>query len=145
MSSDEIYTPKWIFDALGLVFDLDVASSHHPLISVPTSNLFTIEDDGLTKLWFGNVWMNPPYSKPAPWVDKWLEHKSGICLVPVSSNGKWVNKLWDSEAAVMYLPPNMPFQGSDGKIAKMRWRVALWALGEMNITALKMSGLGRIR
>jgi hypothetical protein len=30
--SDEIFTPKWIFDALGVTFDLDVASSDNPYV-----------------------------------------------------------------------------------------------------------------
>ena len=145
MAADEIFTPKWIFDSLGVQFDLDPASAHHSLITVPAKYRFTKEDDGLTQNWFGRVWMNPPFSKVTPWIDKWMAHNDGICLVPLSSNGKWVNRLWDSEAACCYLPPAMAFQGSDGKMAKMRWRTAIWAIGETNITALKMSGLGKIR
>ncbi len=49
---DECYTPKWVFDTLGLEFDLDVASSHHPLVIVPTKNKYTIDDNGLEKPWF---------------------------------------------------------------------------------------------
>jgi hypothetical protein len=142
---DECYTPQWLFDKLGVQFDLDVASSYHPLVIVPTKDRYTIKDNALVKPWYGNVWMNPPFSKVTPWIDKWLDHRQGICLVPLSSNGRWVNKLWDSEAACMYLPANMKFQGASGHIVNMRWRTALWAFGESNITALKMSGLGRIR
>lgn len=145
MANDEIFTPSWIFDALNVQFDLDPASSNHPLVTVPAEKRYTKEDDGLAREWFGRVWMNPPFSKLTPWVDKWMAHNNGICLVPLSSNGKWVNRLWDSEAACCYLPPGMSFQGSDGNIVKIRWRTSMWAIGETNITALKMSGLGRIR
>ena len=141
---DECYTPKWLFDTLGLEFDLDVASSNHPLVNVPTKHKYTIDDDGLSQPWFGRIWMNPPFSKVTPWIDKWLEHGNGLCLVPLSSNGRWVNKLWDSDAGCCYLPPNMAFQGASGHIVKMRWRTAVWALGDDNIVALRKLGRGKL-
>ena len=140
---DECYTPKWIFDALGVTFDLDVASSNHHLISVPAKQKYTIEDDALSKPWFGKIWMNPPFSKITPWVEKFLEHNNGIGLAPLSSNGKWVNKLWDSEVAFCYLPSNLVFNGASGDIVKMRWRTTLFAAGYENIEALK--NVGRVR
>ena len=140
---DECYTPKWIFDKLGLVFDLDVASSNHPLIEVPAKQRYTIKDDALSKPWFGRVWMNPPFTKVTPWVDKFLEHGNGLCLVPTSSNGKWGNKLWDSDAACTFLPANMWFVGASGHIVKHRWRCAMFALGDDNIHALR--NIGRVK
>ena len=144
--SDEIFTPKWIFDALNVQFDLDVASSDNPLVQVPTHKFYTINDDSLNQEWIGNVWMNPPFSKVTPWIEKWIDHANGFCLVPLSSNGKWVNRLWESNAALTYLPPNLAFIGGlDGQMIKHRWRCALWALGESNIEALKNSGIGKVR
>ena len=144
--SDEIFTPKWIFDALGVQFDLDVASSDNPLVQVPTKKFYTINDDSLNQEWIGNVWMNPPFSKVTPWIEKWIEHDNGFCLVPLSSNGKWVNRLWESGASLTYLPPNLAFIGGlDGLMIKHRWRCALWALGDDNVQALKNSGIGKVR
>ena len=140
---DECYTPKWIFDGLGITFDLDVASSNHPLVIVPATKRYTIEDDALKQPWFGRVWMNPPFSKMTPWIDKWLEHNNGICLVSLASNGKWMNKLWDSDAACHYLPPNMAFNGASGLPVKMRWRSAMFALGDDNVQALR--NLGKVK
>lgn len=140
---DECYTPKWIFDALGVEFDLDVASAHHPLITVPAKHRYTIEDNALEKKWFGNVWMNPPFSKVTPWIDKFLDHGYGIGLVPLSSNGKWVNKLWDSQVAFCYLPANLEFVGASGHIVKQRWRTTLFALGADNIE--KLENIGTVR
>ena len=62
---DECYTPQWVFDALQIDFDLDVASSVHPNIVVPARNKFTKDDDALSQDWYGRVWMNPPFSKIA--------------------------------------------------------------------------------
>ncbi len=146
MANDEMFTPQWIFDDLGLVFDLDVASSDNPYVVVPTEKKFTIDDDALTQDWDGLVWMNPPFSGVTPWVEKWLNHKNGFCLVPLSSNGRWVNTLWESDAELVYLPANMKFiGGQDGKMVAHRWRCALWAIGDEAIQALQNSGIGKVR
>jgi hypothetical protein len=146
MAKDEQYTPKWVFDALNVTFDMDVATSHSPYVVVPTKQKFTMEDNSLDKQWQGLVWMNPPYSGVTPWVDKWLEHNNGFCLVPLASQGKWVNKLWDSKAQLVYMPPNMKFiGGEDGVMITHRWRTALWAIGDQAIKILNDAGLGKVR
>ena len=143
IKNDECYTPQWVFDALGIRFDLDVASSNSEMIVVPADRKYTVEDDGLALPWEGRVWMNPPFSKITPWINKFLEHGNGICLVPLSSNGRWVNALWDSEAVCAYLPANMKFVSRIGEVIHHRWRCSMWAIGEENIEALK--GIGRTR
>ena len=144
--SDELFTPKWIFDALNLEFDLDVASSNSPFVEVPAKRFLTIADDSLNQQWVGKVWMNPPFSKVTPWIEKWLAHENGFCLVPLSSNGRWITTLWESKAALTYLPTNMAFiGGQDGKLVKHRWRCSLWAIGHENVESLKASGIGVVR
>ena len=143
--NDECYTPQWVFDDLGLHFDLDVCSSYHDLIIVPAEHRYTVEDNSLEKEWFGRVWMNPPFSDITPFMDKWLDHQNGVCLVPLASNGKWMNRLWNSEAAWVYMRPNMKFVGASGNPVIMRWRVAVCAFGESNIEALKKTNWGKIR
>ena len=143
MANDELYTPKIIFDKLGLIFDLDVASSNNKNIQTPTKNKYTLEDDALTKNWYGNVWMNPPYSKPSPWVQKFMEHANGVALLPLSGNSRWWRNLWQSEAAVVMLEPNTGFQNPEGKEQKIMYGVSLWAYGSKNIQAL--GAFGKIR
>lgn len=70
IKNDECYTPQWVFDALGVRFDLDVASSNSEMIVVPADRKYTVEDDGLALPWEGRVWMNPPFSKITPWINK---------------------------------------------------------------------------
>ena len=77
------------------------------------------------------------------WINKWLEHGNGICLVPLSSNGRWVNQLWESDAHAAYLPANMAFMTRSGELIKHRWRCSMWAIGDENVEALK--GIGRTR
>ena len=62
----EYYTQEYIIDlaqeVLGVI-DLDPASCSLANKVVRANNIFTIEDDGLSKPWFGNVWMNHPFHK----------------------------------------------------------------------------------
>ena len=88
-TNDDWYTPRWIFDAAGLTFDMDVAAPIAPEFrTCPARRYLTVLDDGLTAPWEGTVWMNPPFSNPAPWVDRFIAHPSGLALVP-ASNSHW--------------------------------------------------------
>lgn len=53
---------------------------------VPAVRKWTKSDDGLSMPWEGRVWMNPPFSRPEPWVDKFIAHRNGVCY-PVPSGG----------------------------------------------------------
>jgi len=98
-SSDDWYTPPEIFEALDLVFDLDVCAPVGGVQWIPARRYLTIEDDALTHAWEGRVWMNPPYSNPGPFVARWLEHGNGIALLPMSKS-RWFGNLWASSAAL---------------------------------------------
>lgn len=80
VTSDDCYTPRWVFDAMGLEFDLDVAAPIGGPWHVPAKRWFTVEDDGLTQPWHGIVWCNPPYSSFVPWAEKWLAHDRGALM-----------------------------------------------------------------
>jgi DNA N-6-adenine-methyltransferase (Dam) len=64
--SNEHYTPKQYLDAarevLGSI-DIDPASCAEANQVVNAAVFFTADDDGLTKEWNGNVWLNPPYGR----------------------------------------------------------------------------------
>lgn len=67
--SDEHATPQPLFDQLNRVyqFDLDVAATPE---NTKCAKYFTKDVDGLVQKWYGNVWMNPPYSKLKNWIEK---------------------------------------------------------------------------
>ena len=141
--NDDLYTPPEIFQALNVEFDMDVCAPINGLPWIPAKRSISEVEDGLAVKWEGIVWMNPPYSNPTPWVDKWLNHKNGFALVPFS-RANWFVKLWDSEA-VCWATHLIWFVNSENKRKCIFMPIALWAIGESNITALKMSGLGVIR
>ena len=137
--SDEWYTPKSVFDGLGLTFDLDVCSPKGGTGLVPALRSYCLEDDGLLSPWHGRVWMNPPYSKPAPWVEKWINHANGIALLPMAKS-KWMNRLFDTDAHFIVLPSNFKFVSPDGKPISLMMGSMLWALGDDNIESIKAFG-----
>lgn len=145
MANDEMYTPAWIFEALKLEFDIDVSAPAGGAPYVPCKKYFTIDDDGLAQDWQGLVWCNPPYSKPSPWVDKWLANGNGLALLPLSGNSQWWQRLWHSQAKVIMMKPNVGFQKPDGAIQKIMYGTSLWAIGETAVQALINSEIGAVR
>jgi hypothetical protein len=135
--SDEHYTPKFLFDLLQIEFDLDVASPHDPITHVPAKQRFCeCCKPALEQEWFGNIWMNPPFSLVTPWVDKFIEHKQGISLLVVSRS-KWFQRLWDSADAIVPTPYNMKFDRPHEKPKQISFQTFLFAFGEHNAEALK--------
>ena len=145
MTNDEMFTPAWIFEALKLEFDLDVSAPFGGAPYVPCKNYYTISDDGLAQDWHGLVWCNPPYSKPSPWVEKWLKHGQGLALLPLSGNSHWWQRLWHSEAKVIMMKPNVGFEKPDQTIQKIMYGTSLWAIGETAIESLNNSNIGAVR
>jgi phage N-6-adenine-methyltransferase len=138
-TSDDYWTPKWVFDALGVEFDLDVACPPSGPPYTPAKAWYTQETDGLASPWFGNIWMNPPYSNTSPWARKFINHRQGICLVPFAKS-KWANELWNDADAVLMMPSTFKFDQGSIFIQTM-----LAAYGKTNVKALTNAGLGKVR
>ena len=144
-TSDDYYTPPFIFEALGLHFDLDVCSPPNGAPWIPANAFLSPVEDGLATDWHGKVWMNPPYSRPAPWVEKWQNHGNGIGLVPVSKSG-WYNKMWQNpEVVLIPMPVNLKFMKPSGEASQIFMPIVLIGIGADNIKAMRLSGLGRVR
>ena len=112
-TSDDYYTPPWVFERLGLTFDLDVAAPPGGVDWVPASRFYTIEDDGLSRPWHGRVWMNPPYSQATPWVQRFIDHGHGVALLPFAKS-TWLWDLWGVADGITPLPRrNQSFVGGD--------------------------------
>jgi hypothetical protein len=149
-TSDDYLTPRWVFETLGLEFDLDVAAPPWET-HVPAKRKFTKADDGLSQEWEGRVWMNPPWSKPAPWAERFLAHADGIALVPWAKS-QWVIDLWTT-ADALTLPQRWHLWpgpgGFDGDGHHDGRNVSVWtpwffaAFGDECVEAL--SNLGRVR
>lgn len=65
--NSEWYTPSCYIEAAREVMgniDIDPASNEVANRIIKAGEYYTAEDNGLTKEWAGNVWMNPPYTQP---------------------------------------------------------------------------------
>ena len=106
-------TPPWILEALG-PFDLDpCACDHCPMRVAP--RYFTEAADGLSRDWTGRVFMNPPYSNTAAWIEKHAEYGRGVSLVPASVESiVWRKCVWAKAKAIYLLHGRTRFCALDG-------------------------------
>jgi len=135
-SKDEWYTPRSLFDGLGLRFDLDVcAPIDQTYSSVPADRHFTIEDDGLSQPWEGLVWCNPPYSMAAGWARRMIAHGNGLLLTHIPMNAEWCVEVWEKcDGARFY--QGMDFVRPDGSSQRPAWWLQLVAFGDEAVAAL---------
>jgi hypothetical protein len=108
--SVEWYTPAWIFEELGLTFDLDPASPHDMESTVPATTKYTVFDDGLSKPWFGRVWLNPPYGPETPfWMRRMIDHGDGIALVFSRTDAAWCQEALARCSACLFVSGRIEF------------------------------------
>lgn len=143
-TTDDHYTPPFIFEALNVEFDMDVCSPAGGVPWIPAKKSLSVIEDGLITPWQGRVWCNPPYSKVTPWANKLLSHQNGIALLPVGKS-MWFDKLWELCDGILTLPSSLKFIKSDGSVAGIMTSTMLFAFGEVNRQSLIDSGLGKVR
>jgi hypothetical protein len=135
--SDDWLTPEYIFDAMGTVFDLDVASPPRPT-HVPTNALLSAQS--LTEKWFGFVWCNPPFggrNGVAPWLNKFIAHGNGVALVPDRTSAPWFQQAAPHMDVVLFLSPKVKFERLDGTLGHSpSTGTALMAIGVKGAQAL---------
>jgi len=115
--NDEWLTPPEIIDDLG-PFDLDPCHPENsPWIKCP--NYFTKKDDGLSRNWFGRVWLNPPYGlETGKWLKNLLVHGNGIALIYARVETKmFFDYVWNSADALLFIKGRLSFYNVNGKMA----------------------------
>lgn len=142
--NDEFYTPAFIFEALGLRFDMDVCAPAGGVPWIPAKHHYSIAFDGLAQDWQGLVWCNPPYSNPTPWMDKFMANANGVALVP-TSKARWFKRLWQEADGLLMLESAFKFERIDGQRSDIFMPTVLISMGSEATNALKASGLGRVR
>jgi len=135
LTSDEWYTPRWLFKAAGITFDMDVCAPVDPAFrTCPAREYLTVLDDGLTSSWSGRIWMNPPYKTSGPWVDRFARHPEGLAILPVLPEVHWRGKLMGAADAITILSIN--FLRPDGREVRLMWCNLLAARGTACVAAL---------
>jgi hypothetical protein len=111
--STEWYTPaKYAAMARRVMggIDLDPCSSAKANKTIQAARFFDEKTDGLSHIWRGRIWMNPPYSaQTGAFVNKLLlEHQRGhveqaMILLNISTfDRRWFRPLWDFELCFPY-------------------------------------------
>ena len=114
-ATTEWYTPQYIIEALGGKFDLDPCA---PFIEWHTANkCFTKEIDGLSKVWEGRVFLNPPYTNPIikHFVRRLADHGNGIALLYARCDNKmFFEDVFNRAASIKFLCDRIYFFRPDG-------------------------------
>lgn len=121
----EWYTPKPFIDAarntMGSI-DTDPASSEIAQRTVQAEIFFTVEDDGLSHDWAGNVWMNPPYTSGL--VDRFIDKlvrairdgsvSQACVLINNATETKWFQLAASVASAVCFPASRIRFLDPEG-------------------------------
>lgn len=114
-ATDEWYTPRHVFEAMGVRFDLDVASPGREVVPwVPADRHFIA--DGLQERWSGFVWMNPPFGGRnglVPWLEKFFAHGNGVALVPDRTSAPWWQEFSPYASLTLFASKKLKFLTPD--------------------------------
>lgn len=146
--TDEWYTPAYVFEAMGVTFDMDVSSPGKMVTPWIPAKKF-IRAKSLEKPWRGFVWMNPPFGGRnglVPWLEKFVQQGNGVALVPDRTSAPW----WQQFARVMdlalFVDGKIKFIGEDGEPGGSPAQgTTLWSMGPAGARALRnaeKAGLG---
>jgi hypothetical protein len=149
-ATDEWYTPPHVFEALDIMFDIDVASPGQAVTPwIPAKTFIT--SNSLETPWHGRVWMNPPFGKrgdKAFWLQKFFEHGDGIALVPDRTSAPWWQLFAPRAEMVLFVTPKIKFLGPNGLVGDSPAQgTCLLSVGERSNVALctaESQGLGTI-
>jgi phage N-6-adenine-methyltransferase len=111
-ASVEWETPQWLFEQLSNEFggfNTDVCAT---VENAKCNHFWTQGEDGLTKQWRGNCWMNPPYGREiAKWVKKAYESDAlVVCLLPARTDTAWWHD-YCTKGEIRFLRGRLKFSG----------------------------------
>lgn len=123
----EYYTPAHILQAvrhLLVHIDLDPASSAAANKVVQATQFYTKEDDGLSKLWYGRVFMNHPFSRQGNplWINKLVASyddcaiDAAVCICFAAVNAAWFAPLLNYPQ--FFFKGRVNYCNPDGTVAK---------------------------
>lgn len=142
------FTPSWIFEELGLEFDLDPASPEGGVPWIPTKAYYTEKDNGLLQPWTGRIWLNPPYGKhTSAWLEKMHHHRDGVALVFARTDCKWFHNYVAKANAILFLKGRVKFVdglgATGGGGAGSGSMLVAWGLdSNMALARMAAKGLG---
>jgi len=123
---NEWYTPEKHLELARNIMgsiDTDPASCELANRTVKAKTFFSIEDDGLQKQWYGNVWLNPPYANSlvGSFCEKLIDEikagrvKQAMLLVNNATETKWFQSSAKTADAICFLRGRVKYISPNGK------------------------------
>lgn len=119
---DEWYTPKEYIEAARSVMgsiDLDPASNDFANKTVKAERYYTEKENGLLQRWYGNIWMNPPYSSALikDFAIKLADSNfsQAVILVNNATETTWFKIFISKASAVVFPTGRIHFYKRDGE------------------------------
>lgn len=113
-TTDVWLTPPDLVAKLGH-FDLDPCSPNN-LPWKLADRFYSLENgqDGLALPWEGRIWLNPPYSNWAKFLEKLSNHENGIALIFARTETKaFFDYIWDKADSILFIKRRIKFIKSD--------------------------------
>ena len=142
--SNEWYTPSYVIEAAREVMDgridLDPASCLMANQIVRATRYYSEEDNGLAQVWYGNVWLNPPFGKTRNQSNQLLfvkrlmgEYEAGnvkqaILLITPKNTCSYFHLCWNY--LICFADHHVKFHRPDGKIKDQMFGVCFVYLGK---------------
>ena len=119
---NEWYTPSKYIEAARIAMggiDLDPASCDVAQQNVKAGVFYTQDTDGLSKRWFGNVWLNPPYSKDliGRFAEKicQMEFSQACILVNNATESRWFQQIAEISQCICLVHGRIKFLNKDNE------------------------------
>jgi phage N-6-adenine-methyltransferase len=116
-TSDHWETPPQVIEQLSQEFgQFDTDPCCRPE-TAKGKQFYTKDTDGLAQDWHGKVFLNPPYSKPGPWLEKAIEQvQKGnaslvVALIPASTDTQWFHRFVKPHAEIRFIEGRIRFLG----------------------------------
>ena len=107
--SDVWLTPPDLLHQLG-PFDLDPCAAPPPRPWPTADRHIALPDDGLSAVWQGRVWLNPPYSDVGRWLGRLAAHGQGTALIFArTETALFARYVWREASAVLFLTGRITF------------------------------------
>jgi site-specific DNA-methyltransferase (adenine-specific) len=113
-------TPQWLFDLLDdeYQFSLDPCATPE---NAKCWHYYTPKDNGLKRVWSGNVWVNPPYDSIVAWLEravlqlKYKRIETIVFLIPARTDTKYWHKYVMKHACeIRFIEGRLRFVGAKG-------------------------------
>ena len=106
--SDNYATPEALYKSLDDEFHFN--DDPCPFLNA-NSKLFL---EGLSREWNTSVFLNPPYSKPLPWIEKAIsenkKNKTIVMLLRMDTSTKWFKLLQEANAKFLWINGRLRFR-----------------------------------